>query len=67
MRVGGAFIPDLHTDSIVKIEQAGALGDSFIDISSVQRHRPGALATTPNSKIKESSSIEAVLGSSEDT
>jgi phospholipid/cholesterol/gamma-HCH transport system substrate-binding protein len=66
MRVGGAFIPDLHTDSIVKIEQAGALGDSFIDISSVNATGPEP-GNNAELKIKESSSIEAVLGSSEDT
>jgi len=66
MRVGGEFIPDLHTDSTVKIEQAGALGDSFIDITSVN-----ATGTEPANnaelKTRESSSIEAVLGSSEQT
>lgn len=66
MRVGGEFIPDLHTDSTVKIEQAGALGDSFIDISSVNATGPEP-GNNAELKIKESSSIEAVLGSSEDT
>ncbi|MGO9336922.1 MAG: MlaD family protein [Terracidiphilus sp.] len=66
MRVGGEFIPDLHTDSVVKIEQAGALGDSFIDISSV-----GATGPQPGNNAelrpKESSSIQAVLRSSDET
>ncbi|MGD0631665.1 MAG: MlaD family protein [Terracidiphilus sp.] len=66
MRVGGEFIPDLHTDSTVKIEQAGALGDSFIDITSVNATGP-APGNNAELKTRNSSSIEAVLGSSEET
>ena len=41
IRVGGAYIGFLHTDSTTSIAQAGVLGDSFVDISSVDpRHRP---------------------------
>jgi len=63
MRVGEEFIGDLHMDSTAKIEQAGALGDSFIDIDSVDATGP-----TPGNdaelKARESSSIQEVLGSS---
>jgi phospholipid/cholesterol/gamma-HCH transport system substrate-binding protein len=40
MRVGYEFLHDLHTDSTASIAQAGALGDSFIDISSVNATGP---------------------------
>jgi phospholipid/cholesterol/gamma-HCH transport system substrate-binding protein len=66
MRVGGEFIQDLHTDSTVKIEQAGALGDSFIDITSVNATGPEP-GNNAELQAKESASIQAVLGSSEDT
>jgi phospholipid/cholesterol/gamma-HCH transport system substrate-binding protein len=39
-RVGGQFLPALHTDSVVSIQQAGILGDSFVDISSTHASGP---------------------------
>jgi phospholipid/cholesterol/gamma-HCH transport system substrate-binding protein len=66
MRVGGEFVQDLHTDSSVKIEQAGALGDSFIDITSENAAGPEP-GNNAELKTRNSSSIEAVLGSSEET
>lgn len=35
MRVGYEFLHDLHTDSTSSIAQAGVLGDSYLDLSSV--------------------------------
>ena len=39
-RVGAKYLPSLHTDSTVAINQAGVLGDAFIDISSVHATGP---------------------------
>ncbi|MGA9426858.1 MAG: MlaD family protein, partial [Terracidiphilus sp.] len=35
MEVGAGSLPGLHTDSTTSIEQAGVLGDSYVDIYSV--------------------------------
>lgn len=40
MEVGGGSLKDIHTDSIASIAQAGVLGDSFVDISSVKATGP---------------------------
>lgn len=39
-RVGAQYLPSLHTDSTVAINQAGVLGDSFVDISSSDASGP---------------------------
>jgi phospholipid/cholesterol/gamma-HCH transport system substrate-binding protein len=39
-RVGETYLSSLHTDSTVSINQAGVLGDSFVDISSVYAKGP---------------------------
>lgn len=39
-RVGVNYLPSLHTDSTVAINQAGVLGDAFLDISSVHATGP---------------------------
>ncbi|WP_263352793.1 MlaD family protein [Acidicapsa acidisoli] len=51
-RVGTTYLPSLHTDSTVAINQAGVLGDAFIDISSVHATGPepkdnATLSTNP--------------------
>ena len=48
-RVGANFLPSLHTDSTVAIDQAGVLGDSFVDISSATARgpEPGDYAVLP--------------------
>lgn len=40
MRVGKEYEHDLHTDSTASIDQAGVLGDNFIDIDSVHAKGP---------------------------
>lgn len=40
MKVSSKFLPDLHTDSIATITQAGVLGDSFLDIDSTHATGP---------------------------
>jgi phospholipid/cholesterol/gamma-HCH transport system substrate-binding protein len=64
MRVGAEFLPDLHTDSTASIAQAGALGDSFIDITSVQATGPSP-GNNAELKAKESASIQDVIRTSE--
>jgi phospholipid/cholesterol/gamma-HCH transport system substrate-binding protein len=66
MQAGYEFIRLLHTDSTVVIAQAGALGDSFVDITSVNATGPQP-ANNDELKTKESSSIQDVIGSSEAT
>ncbi|HTJ30529.1 MAG TPA: MlaD family protein [Acidobacteriaceae bacterium] len=39
-KVGASFLPTLHTDSTVSIAQAGVLGDSFVEISSLHATGP---------------------------
>jgi phospholipid/cholesterol/gamma-HCH transport system substrate-binding protein len=63
-RVGSKFLPALHTDSTAAIHQAGVLGDSFIDISSVHATgpEPSDNAILPVSAVP---SIQDVIGSSQ--
>jgi phospholipid/cholesterol/gamma-HCH transport system substrate-binding protein len=66
MQLGYEFQKDLHTDSSVSIAQSGALGDSFIDITSVNATGP-APGNNAELKSKETASIQQVIGSSEAT
>jgi phospholipid/cholesterol/gamma-HCH transport system substrate-binding protein len=40
MRVGHEYLPGLHTDSTASINQAGVLGDSYLDIDSAKAIGP---------------------------
>ena len=40
MQMGKEFLHDLHTDSTVSIDQAGVLGDSYVDIDSAHATGP---------------------------
>lgn len=40
MKISTNFLPDLHTDSVASITQAGVLGDSFVDIDSTRATGP---------------------------
>lgn len=40
MKISTNFLPDLHTDSVASITQAGVLGDSFVDIDSTHATGP---------------------------
>lgn len=64
MRVGDEFRGFLHTDSTAAIVQAGVLGDSFIDISSVHATGP---SPTNNAELKTTGapSIQDVIQSSQ--
>jgi len=63
LRLGEEFVRDLHTDSTVSIAQAGALGDSFIDITSVSATGP---TPSNNAELKSvaSANIQDVVRSS---
>jgi phospholipid/cholesterol/gamma-HCH transport system substrate-binding protein len=64
VRVGDEFKGFLHTDSTAAIVQAGVLGDSFVDISSVLATGP---APTNNAELKTTGapSIQDVIQSSQ--
>jgi len=64
MRVGWNFRENLHTDSTATISQAGVLGDSFVDISSVRAAGPPP-ANDAELKTASVPSIQDVIGSSQ--
>ncbi len=63
MQVGYEYRSKLHTDSTAKIQQAGVLGDSFVDISSAHASGP---APANNAELKATAvpSIQEVVSSS---
>jgi phospholipid/cholesterol/gamma-HCH transport system substrate-binding protein len=65
-RVGIDHLPSLHTDSTVSISQAGVLGDSFIDISSVHAtgSEPADFATL---KVAATPGLQDVIRTSQDS
>jgi len=66
MRVGREYMNRLHTDSTASINQAGVLGDSYVDISSA---RAGGPAPANNAELKASGSpsIQDVIRTSNET
>ena len=64
IRVGGDFVRDLHTDSTTTVAQAGVLGDSYVDISSVHAKgpEPANNAELPSS---EAPSLQGVITASQ--
>jgi phospholipid/cholesterol/gamma-HCH transport system substrate-binding protein len=64
LRVSHESVYALHTDSTVSIAQAGALGDSFLDINSVGATGPPP-ANNAELKAVESPNIQSVIRSSE--
>ena len=65
-RVGAKFLPSLHTDSTVAINQAGVLGDAFIDISSVHATGPEP-ADNATLKVASIPGIQDVIRTSQDS
>jgi phospholipid/cholesterol/gamma-HCH transport system substrate-binding protein len=63
MRVGREYLRDLHTDSTASINQAGVLGDSYVDLSSANATGP-APANNAELKASGSPSIQDVIRSS---
>jgi phospholipid/cholesterol/gamma-HCH transport system substrate-binding protein len=62
-RVGEKHISALHTDSTITIDQAGVLGDSFIDISSAHATGP-APADNAELRVSNKAGLQDVIGSS---
>ncbi len=66
MRVGHQYLRDLHTDSTASINQAGVLGDSYVDLSSA--HASGSQpANNAELKASGSPSIQDVIRTSSDS
>ncbi len=66
MRVGYEWRNRLHTDSTASIAQAGVLGDSFVDISSVNATGPPP-ANNAELKATGSPSIQDVIRTSDES
>ena len=66
MQVGREYLRLLHTDSAVSISQAGALGDSFVDITSTHASGP-APANNAELKASDSPGIQDVVRNSNET
>jgi phospholipid/cholesterol/gamma-HCH transport system substrate-binding protein len=64
VRVGGKYLQDLHVDSTTTIVQAGVLGDSYVDITSVHAKgpEPADNAELPST---EAPSLQSVIGASQ--
>ena len=65
MQIGQQNVHDLHTDSTTAIAQAGVLGDSFVDITSVHASGPTP-ANNAELKSQNAPSIQDVVKTSED-
>ncbi len=66
MRVGDEWRNRLHTDSTASIAQAGVLGDSYVDISSVNATGPSP-ANNAELKATGSPSIQDVIRTSDES
>jgi len=64
LRVGGNYAQFLHSDSTTTIAQAGVLGDSYVDISSVRAKGPEVVnnAELPST---EAPSLQGVISASQ--
>ena len=65
MEVGADALPGLHTDSTTSIEQAGVLGDSFVDIHSTKATGPPP-ASGAELAARDVPSIQQVVDTSQD-
>ena len=66
MRVSHEYMHDLHTDSTASINQAGVLGDSYIDINSAHASGPQP-ANNAELKAAGSPSIQDVIRTSNES
>lgn len=64
MRIGGKYLENLHVDSTTTIAQAGVLGDSYVDITSVHAKgpEPADNAELPST---EAPSLQSVISASQ--
>lgn len=65
MQLGHQYEPFIHTDSTTSIQQAGVLGDSFVDITSSHASGPTP-ANNAELKSMNAPSIQDVVRTSED-
>jgi phospholipid/cholesterol/gamma-HCH transport system substrate-binding protein len=63
MRVSEKYISSLHTDSTAAIAQAGVLGDSYIDIDSIQASGP-PVSNNIELRVSGSPTIQDVISGS---
>ncbi len=66
MRVGHEYLTRLHTDSTASINQAGVLGDSYVDLNSTHASGP-APANNAELKASGSPSIQDVIRTSNES
>ena len=64
LRVGSNYATDLHTDSTTTIAQAGVLGDSYVDITSVHAKGPQP-ANNTELPSTEAPSLQGVISASQ--
>jgi phospholipid/cholesterol/gamma-HCH transport system substrate-binding protein len=66
MRVGSEYVNFLHTDSTATIDQAGVLGDSYVDLNSAHANGP---APADNAELRAGGapSIQDVVRNSNDS
>ena len=64
-RVAAKYVPQLHTDSTITIKSAGVLGDSFVDISSVNAVGP-PVSDGATLKVASMPQIQDVITTSQD-
>jgi phospholipid/cholesterol/gamma-HCH transport system substrate-binding protein len=65
-KVGATYQSALHADSTIAINQAGVLGDSFLEISSTHAHGP-EIQDGATLKVQSRASIQDVVGSSQES
>ncbi len=63
-RVSANYLPSLHVDSTAAIDQAGVLGDSFLEISSTRAVGPQP-ADNAELKVDSKPGIQDVIGNSQ--
>src|SRR5690242_9160903 len=64
MRIGSDYSADLHTDSTTTIAQAGVLGDSYVDITSVNAKGP-VPGNNAELRSTEAPSLQGVISASQ--
>ena len=66
LRIGEAYISDIHVNSTTSIAQAGVLGDSYVDISSAHASGPSP-ANNAELRASGSPSIQDVIRTSDES
>ncbi len=66
MRIGEAYLRDIHVNSTTAIAQAGVLGDSYLDIDSTHAFGPPP-GNNAELRATQSPNIQSVISSSQDS